>query len=87
MISNSIAQALREARSAAKLTQREVSLRTGIAQPDISKLENGIASPSLRTLQRLAEELNLEIHLIPKNKIRKEDTPCSPSMSAISSDS
>ena len=54
-----IIQAIIDARHAAGLTQKELSLRTGIAQGDISKLENGNANPSLRTLQRLAEGMGM----------------------------
>ena len=47
-------RAIIDARKNAGLTQKELSVRTGIAQGDISKLENGNANPSIRTLQRLA---------------------------------
>ena len=43
-----------DARNAEGLTQKELSERSGIAQGDISKLENGNANPSIRTLRRLA---------------------------------
>jgi len=49
-----IMQAMIEARMAEGLTQKELSLRSGIAQGDISKMENGNANPSIKTLQRLA---------------------------------
>ena len=49
-----IIQAIIDARRNSGLTQKELSKRTGIAQGDISKLENGNANPSLHTLQRLA---------------------------------
>ena len=49
-----IIQAIIDARRDSGLTQKELSKRTGIAQGDISKLENGNANPSLHTLQRLA---------------------------------
>jgi len=39
------------------MTQQELSEKTGIAQADISKLEHGIANPSLKTLKRLAASL------------------------------
>ena len=38
-------------------TQKELSERTGTNQADISKLENGNANPSIKTLQRLAAAL------------------------------
>lgn len=49
-----IIQALIDARKSAGLTQKELSQQSGIAQSDISKLENGNANPSIKTLQRLA---------------------------------
>mgnify|MGYP001488102604 CR=1 FL=1 len=45
------------------LTQKELSERTGIAQADISKLENGNANPSLRTLQRLAAGMGMQVKI------------------------
>ena len=36
---------------------------TGIAQADISKLENGSANPSLRTLRRLAAGMGMQLKL------------------------
>ncbi len=49
-----IMKALVEARNGEGLTQKELSERSGITQGDISKLENGNANPSIKTLQRLA---------------------------------
>ncbi len=56
-----IIQAMIDARKETGLTQKELSERTGIAQGDISKLENGNANPSLRTLQRLAEGMGMQL--------------------------
>lgn len=65
-----VIQAMIDARKLKGLTQKELSERTGIAQGDISKLENGSANPSLRTLQRLAEGLGMKLKLefIPANE-------------------
>ena len=65
-----IIQALIDARTASGLTQKELSERTGIAQADISRLENGNANPSLRTLRRLADGMGMRLHLefIPSAK-------------------
>ena len=52
-----IIKAMIEARANTGMTQKELSEKTGIAQSDISKLDNGTANPSIRTLQRLAEGL------------------------------
>ncbi len=56
-----IIQAMIDARRESGMTQKELSERTGIAQGDISKLENGNANPSLRTLQRLAEGMGMQL--------------------------
>ena len=65
-----IVQALIEARHVSGITQKELSNRTGISQGDISKLENGSANPSLRTLQRLANGMGMKLKLefVPANR-------------------
>lgn len=62
-----IIDALIEARKSKKITQKQLSEITGIAQGDISKLENGSANPSVKTLQRLANGLGmmLKIEFVP----------------------
>ena len=51
---HAIIQTMIDARHKSGITQKELSKRTGIAQGDISKLENGNANPSLKTLKKLA---------------------------------
>ena len=58
-----IIQAMIDARKASGLTQKELSERTGIAQSDISKMENGNANPSIHTLQRLAAGMGMKIKI------------------------
>ena len=58
-----IAQAMIDARKESGLTQKQLSERTGIAQADISKLERGNANPSLRTLQRLAAGMGVNVRI------------------------
>lgn len=58
-----IAQAMIDARKESGLTQKQLSERTGIAQADISKLEQGNANPSLRTLQRLAAGMGMNVRI------------------------
>ena len=62
-----VIQAMIDARKNSGLTQKELSERTGIAQGDISKLENGNANPSIRTLQRLASGMGmtLKVEFLP----------------------
>ena len=63
-----IIQAMIDARKGKGITQKELSGRTGIAQSDISKLENGNGNPSIRTLQRLANAMGmtLKIEFVPQ---------------------
>ena len=56
-----IIRAMIEAREEANMTQKELAEKTGIAQGDISKLENGSSNPSIRTLQRIAEGLGKKL--------------------------
>ena len=59
-----IIQAMIDARKQSGLTQKELAERTGINQADISKLENGTANPSIRTLRRLAEGMGMKMKLV-----------------------
>lgn len=57
------------ARVAAKMTQKELSERSGINQSNISRIENGDISPNVSTLKKLAEALGttLKIEFIPND--------------------
>lgn len=56
-----IVQSLIDARVFRNLTQKELADRTGIAQAEISKLENGSRNPSIKLLQRLADGLDMDL--------------------------
>ncbi len=58
-----IIRAMIEGRAERDVTQKELAEATGIAQADISRLENGTANPSLRTLKRLADGLGMRLKL------------------------
>ena len=58
-----IIKAIIAAREEKKITQKELSAKTGITQADISRLENGEANPSLKTLKRVAEALGKKLHI------------------------
>lgn len=62
-----IMRAIAEGRNEREMTQKQLADATGISQADISRLENGTANPSLRTLKRLASGLGmtLKIEFIP----------------------
>lgn len=61
-------QAMIDARKQKNMTQKELAERSGIDQSDISKIERGVANPSLSTLKRLAEGMDtvLRLQFIPK---------------------
>ncbi len=63
-----VIRAIVDARISKNLTQKELAIRTGINQSDISKLENGTRNPSVALLKRLAEgmDMYLKIEFVPK---------------------
>jgi transcriptional regulator with XRE-family HTH domain len=65
---------LRQARLGAGLTQSQLVRRSGIPKPTLSRYENGHVMPSLQTLARLADALDLpEGALIPGRASPKEE--------------
>ncbi len=58
-----VANAVACARSAAGKSQTELATLTGIDQSDISKIERGVANPSIATLNRISEALGMELHI------------------------
>lgn len=57
---------LRAAREAQKMSQRELSARSGLTQSHISQIERGTMEPGLGSLVDVARALDLEIVLAPK---------------------
>ena len=58
-----IIQAMIDARKEQNITQKELSLRTGITQADISRIENGSRNPSLNMLKKLAKGLGMRLRV------------------------
>lgn len=58
-----LAENLIKARDIAGMTQKQLSESTGIYQADISKIERGIANPSLSTLKRLADGMGMKLRI------------------------
>lgn len=58
-----LAESLICARESAGLTQKQLAEITGIYQADISKIERGLANPSLLTLKRLADGLGMTLSI------------------------
>ena len=64
-----LVKAFLEARKNADMTQSELAKASGVAQSDISKLENGNSNPTLKMLWRLADSMNmhLKIEFVPNH--------------------
>lgn len=62
-----LAKAVVGARIERNLTQQELSKLTGVAQSDISRLESCEGNPSLKTLIRIAEgmDMRLQVFFVP----------------------
>ena len=58
-----VIRAIIDARISQNITQKELADRTGIAQTEISRLENGTRNPSIKLLQRLAEGLDMVLNI------------------------
>lgn len=56
-----VAHALLAARAKVNMSQSELAEITGIDQSDISRIERGLANPSISTLKRLANGLGAEL--------------------------
>ncbi len=63
MIGSSI---LRYARKKANLSQRELGRRTGTTQATISRIEDGLTSPRLDTLERLLDACGFQLQAVPR---------------------
>ncbi len=61
-----VAQAVLSARAKCGMSQMQLSSLTGIDQSNISKIERGLANPSVATLERIASALggNLSINIL-----------------------
>lgn len=67
-------QAMIDARKSQNLTQAELSKRTGVAQADISRIENGTRNPSLAMVTRLAKGMGMRLKLEFITESEKKDT-------------
>lgn len=65
---NHIGENIREAREAVKMTQLQLAHRIGYEGEDagahISRLEAGLHEPRIKTLQRLAKALDVELSVL-----------------------
>ena len=68
-----VIRAIIDARISQNMTQKELAEKTGIAQTEISRLENGTRNPSIKLLQRLADGMDmvLNISFMPKARTHR----------------
>lgn len=64
-----IASTLRSTREARGLSQRELSIKSGVPQGHISKIENGAVDLRVSSLVALARALDLEPMLVPRKSV------------------
>lgn len=51
-----------------KITQEQLSQRTGISRPNISRFESGNYNPSLEMMVRIAEALEMNLNIKLENR-------------------
>ena len=56
-------KAIIAARLEQNLTQKELAENTGIRQSNISRIENGNSSPTVATLQQIADGVGKKLHI------------------------
>jgi len=59
-----LGQAIRAARLKKGVTQEELGLRTGMARPNIARIESGRHCPSVETLARIAGALRVSVRTL-----------------------
>jgi transcriptional regulator with XRE-family HTH domain len=65
---------LRYARRRAGLTQRDLARATGVPQPAIARIESGVVTPSVDTLERLLAGAGATIEVAPRPGIGVDRT-------------
>ena len=63
-VNHLVAYAVMMARTKSGLSQKELAEKTGIDQSDISKIERGVGNPSIKTLDRIAKALDMELSIM-----------------------
>lgn len=66
-----IIKATIEARKNRKMSQEELSIKSGIKQPSIARIEKGIHSPTINSLLRILYPLGYTLKVVPINKKKR----------------
>lgn len=56
-----LGRVIRERRTAAEMSLRELAARTNVSNPYLSQLERGLHEPSVRVLRAIAHALNMSV--------------------------
>ena len=72
-IEKTIGQHLRALRTREGITIEELGARTGLSQAMLSRIENGAASPSLKTLKTLARVFSVSVASLFQETERRRD--------------
>ena len=70
-IEKEIIEATIQARKKSKLSQRELSKKTGIKQPAIARIEKNLCSPKISTLIKILHPIGYTIKIVPIGKNKK----------------
>ena len=76
-VKEKIAEMIIEARIKKGISQEELAKKMGIKQPNIARWENGTASPSNESLEKIATALETEL-VLPKFKFLENKTDSVP---------
>jgi HTH-type transcriptional regulator/antitoxin HipB len=68
-----LGNALRQARKAQSLTQADLAARAGIWQRTVSTIETSASGAKVDTIFDLLAALDLEMHIVPRSKIKPSD--------------
>lgn len=63
-----LANAISQKRKSLRISQRDLAKKCNIPQSTVGRIEAGIVTPSLPTLQKLAKELGMEVNLTPQSR-------------------
>lgn len=66
-IAEKFGRRLKELRTQKKLTQEDIAYKAEVTVYYISKMERGLANPSLETLVKIASALNISLSDLVKN--------------------
>ena len=75
-VRNSVGDRVRSRRLAVGLTQAKLGELTGIARPNIARIESGLHTPTLTTLLRVAGALGVSVATFVSDDEHRSDTVC-----------